>query len=37
MIRCRLNPGAGEVFEIGEGDYRLDPARISPGMLGILT
>jgi len=37
MIRCRLITAAGEVVEIGEGDDRLDAARISLGMLGILT
>jgi len=37
MIRCRLVTAAGEVVEIGEGDDRLDAARISLGMLGVLT
>ena len=37
MIRCRLVTAAGEVVEIGEGDNRLDAARISLGMLGVLT
>ncbi len=37
MIRCRLVTATGEVVEIGEGDDRLDAARISLGMLGVLT
>ncbi len=37
MIGCRLVTAAGEVVELREGDDRLDAARISLGMLGVLT
>lgn len=37
MVKCRLVTGAGETIELDDRDERLDAARISLGLLGVLT